>query len=218
MDHAAGIDPYIVKFEQLAEDAGYDTENAAILQFFWKGLPLGLLTSCLENDATPTNWEEWKDLARRKYLNRNIIDSIIKNRVPPGAQNGRRWPFQRGQQQFRPPPGPPPRQQAVPMDVDAIHKVTEAEKKRYLAEGRCFECGKQGHMARKCPIRLKKQGQKPRPQIKVLDAPEAKEEPPATDTKAYTPQGIIEALKNMGDEEMEALRKVYCGDEDFVDA
>ena len=37
------------------------------------------------------------------------------------------------------------------MDVDAIRKATsEAEKETYRREGRCFNCGKQGHLSHNC--------------------------------------------------------------------
>ena len=38
------------------------------------------------------------------------------------------------------------------MDVDVIRKATtEAEKDKYRKEGRCFNCGRQGHLSRFCP-------------------------------------------------------------------
>jgi hypothetical protein len=41
------------------------------------------------------------------------------------------------------------------MDTSAtIRKaVTEADKQRFRQEGRCFECGKRGHLVRDCPDR-----------------------------------------------------------------
>jgi hypothetical protein len=39
-----GVDGYIVKFEELAEEAGFDLENPSILHYFWKGLPPNLLS------------------------------------------------------------------------------------------------------------------------------------------------------------------------------
>jgi hypothetical protein len=45
----------------------------------------------------------------------------------------------------------------VPMDVDATNittpfkKLTDKERAQYRAEGRCFRCRTQGHMARNCP-------------------------------------------------------------------
>ena len=73
-------DDYIVKFKQLANDARYMFKDPAILGYFWAGLPKGLLKSCLESDRVPNNFEEWKDLVRRKAINYNIICSILGNR------------------------------------------------------------------------------------------------------------------------------------------
>jgi Retrotransposon gag protein len=53
-----GIDGYIVKFEELVEEAGFNLENPSILHYFWKGLPPNLLSQCLESDPAPNNWSE----------------------------------------------------------------------------------------------------------------------------------------------------------------
>jgi Retrotransposon gag protein len=44
MDSKKGVDSYIVKFEELAEEAGFDLENPSILYYFWRGLPANLLS------------------------------------------------------------------------------------------------------------------------------------------------------------------------------
>jgi Retrotransposon gag protein len=44
MDSKKEVDSYIVKFEELAEEAGFDLENPSILYYFWKGLPTNLLS------------------------------------------------------------------------------------------------------------------------------------------------------------------------------
>ena len=44
------------------------------------------------------------------------------------------------------------------MDVDAIRKaINEEQKAQFRKEGHCFECNRQGHMARSCPSK-KNQG------------------------------------------------------------
>jgi hypothetical protein len=52
----------------------------------------------------------------------------------------------------------PPRSNGiVPMEVDATNttlpfkQLTDEERAQYCAEGRCFRCRVQGHMARNCP-------------------------------------------------------------------
>jgi|SRR6266404_7092953 len=40
------------------------------------------------------------------------------------------------------------------MDVDAICKATmDVEKEKYRSEGRCYNCGQQGHLSCDCPNR-----------------------------------------------------------------
>jgi hypothetical protein len=41
---------------------------------------------------------------------------------------------------------------AVPMDLDAIGKLTDAERERLRKNGGCFRCRKTGHLARDCPL------------------------------------------------------------------
>jgi Zinc knuckle len=46
------------------------------------------------------------------------------------------------------------------MDVDAIttrNSLSEEEKKRLMAEGRCFFCKQQGHMSKNCPKKPSRQ-------------------------------------------------------------
>jgi hypothetical protein len=51
------------------------------------------------------------------------------------------------------------------MDVDAARRATTEEaKKKHRLDGRCFECDKQGHMARQCPRKSQRpQGQQSKP-------------------------------------------------------
>jgi len=41
---------------------------------------------------------------------------------------------------------------AVPMDLDAISKLTDPERERLRRNGGCFRCRKTGHLARDCPL------------------------------------------------------------------
>jgi hypothetical protein len=40
----------------------------------------------------------------------------------------------------------------IPMDLDAIGKLTDAERDRLHKTGGCFRCRKTGHLARDCPM------------------------------------------------------------------
>ena len=52
-----------------------------------------------------------------------------------------------------------PNDQVVPMDVDPpvftqVNKAyTDNDKRKHRSEGRCYNCSRQGHMAKECPMR-----------------------------------------------------------------
>jgi len=65
------------------------------------------------------------------------------------------------------------------MDTSASAQVskatTEADKERYCKEGRCYECGKQGHIVRACPTK----GRAPAARTVVINDTQGDNEPPA---------------------------------------
>jgi len=65
------------------------------------------------------------------------------------------------------------------MDTSASAQVskatTEADKECYRKEGRCYECGKQGHIVRACPAK----GRAPAARMVVINDTQEANEPPA---------------------------------------
>ena len=115
------------------------------------------------------------------------------------------------------------------MDVDAAitntvetrkpnERLSEDEKKKRKAEGRCFTCGKQGHISRACPKRKeggKAQGarkaeirsQQNEAETEQSSEPEA---PPTYD------QGVMAQIRAMTTEQRdEFLDKLMMAEEDF---
>jgi hypothetical protein len=103
------------------------------------------------------------------------------------------------------------------MDVDVIHKATtDAKHEKYHNEGRCFNCGKQGHLSQMCPNR------KPRiavamstPQIPVAAAPMPALSPPVDEIKMRI-RKMAKFSMTLGSEEQEFLAgELKCLGADF---
>jgi hypothetical protein len=104
------------------------------------------------------------------------------------------------------------------MDVDSLCKVTtEKEKAKYIKQGCCFKCGRQGHMACTCPICQKRQGGVPA-QIKVMETQEIEKNEAPDGT---SPTGIYAAINSLKDKDYDTLKAMYKArmkKEGFVDA
>ncbi len=117
------------------------------------------------------------------------------------------------------------------MDVDAtstsrtpappLKKLTDEERKKLSAKGRCFRCRQQGHMARLCPTRDAQGNTTPRPNAAVhtTNTNPAKSEPDKTESPRpplSKAQQIAAIEKSMTEEERGAyLDERDMGEEDF---
>jgi hypothetical protein len=162
------VDQYIADFEYNAFRAGTHPNDPYNLRQFALGLPRALAEAVIDID-TPNTFEEWKIAAQkqhrswmRKQALRNIFaPSQPRNNPGTGSSNsnsgnrgGWRWPRTDTGTGTR--PRLPPRDPNA-MDTSAVARkaITEAEKQKCRQEGRCFECGKQGHLARACPSKTR---------------------------------------------------------------
>jgi hypothetical protein len=72
------------------------------------------------------------------------------------------------------------------MDVNSVNiisnfkKLTDEEQAKYCAEGRCFRCRVQGHMARNCPKNVNTQNTMNCPNTNVQTASTSTNMPPLT--------------------------------------
>jgi hypothetical protein len=91
----------------------------------------------------------------------------------------------------------------------AIRKaaVTDAEKEKYKAEGRCFKCGKQGHLSRNCPDR----------QTQIRSANATDLAPPQYDDLAKGEKLADYALKLSAEERDVFLKKVSMAENESED-
>jgi hypothetical protein len=147
------LDNYIAHFNHLANRAGYSRDAAATIDLFAKGLDRGLLHSILGRDTVPTTMEEWERAARREQQKYALKSAMMGT--------GKKFPLWNASQRTNGRSTRHQNDQVVPMDVDdpfLSRMWSEEEKKKIRREGRCFQCGKQGHMAKNCPNRKKSQG------------------------------------------------------------
>lgn len=138
------IDEYIANFERLLAKAGWERNAHGSVEVFKQGLPKRLHWMILERDSIPGNLDEWQAAARREVQRRmqmQILATLGPRRGdflhPDAARTGvlivgegdRKWWRERA------------------------GGMSDAERKKRQAEGRCFLCGRQGHLKKGCPNR-----------------------------------------------------------------
>ena len=149
------VDDYIATFEKLLRRAGWDRDAHGSVEMFKGRLPRKLVYVILQRDQVPHTINEWQRALRNEIQRREMIEATLGARTES-------HPFNRNKFFSKTKEGPR-RWQRDPdaMDVDAAimgtdtkkgdGKLSENEKKKRQAEGRCFTCGCQGHMSRACP-------------------------------------------------------------------
>jgi Zinc knuckle len=143
------LDTYVTTFKHLAKVAGSTLNEPGTTYLFALGLKQGLMDAILHRNTQPVTLDDWITQAQTeqwKFVQWQAMKNPHAMRFawlqPQSHRNGH---------------GCHPNDQTVPMDVDppvftqVRHAYTEAQKDQYKKEGRCFECDKQGHMARECP-------------------------------------------------------------------
>ncbi|KAI3600007.1 hypothetical protein WG66_011148 [Moniliophthora roreri] len=118
-------DNYVNEFRVMADESGYDDQ--ALIHIFWKGLPNSLVAKILNQlQGRPSDLEGWYEAAIRYDEQYKYYEAVQK-----------------------------PKKFRVVDDKKKKTQLNEEEWKKYMANGRCFQCAKQGHMARDCPTKQK---------------------------------------------------------------
>jgi Retrotransposon gag protein len=62
-----GVEQYIVKFNHLLKQAGFDEDDKGSVNLFRKGLLPPLLESCIRSQPQPISMQQWQDTAKKEH-------------------------------------------------------------------------------------------------------------------------------------------------------
>jgi hypothetical protein len=181
------IDTYNATFGRLANAAGWEPDAKGTIDRYRSGLREAIQRRVINRDTMPDSMDEWQNAARKevakiKELQSSGLVGTRRNQLPRDGHS-----YQNTGQRAH---SNSSNSQHVPMDVDAANvttpfkKLTDEERAQYRAEGRCFRCRTQGHMARNCPKNANAQnvsGQR------NINAREASAAPPTNPVTPPTP-------------------------------
>jgi len=206
------LDEYIAAFQSLANHAGIDLNDPTAMTMFAQGLQGNLAETCVMQDG-PENFPQWMQAAQRNHRNWLKMQSIrntnpFRNAPQPPLRRSGANPFVWRRNNNGNPGStvvPPKPRDPNAMDVDVIRKATtETEKEKYRSEGRCFACGKQGHISRLCPDK--------KPQIALASEVSAEMAVPKATTATTSVIHSASSEKDVGDDdEVTKVAKLAIG-------
>jgi hypothetical protein len=161
------VDEYIESFGNLADLAQVPLDSPLTLDMFRVGLPKPFAMKCLRSAKDwPKTFMEWCTLARRQQEVNDLLNSHRANRQMDDTDNNddkTLWARNRGNSRQAQVNLGGPRRRESAADIGVRRRaVTEEDKVRYRAEGRCYRCCEQGHISRNCPSRV--------PQVPITNA------------------------------------------------
>jgi hypothetical protein len=118
------------------------------IQKFKDGLQQGILRAILNKETWPTTINQWKEATRREVRWFSIIKEALGDRLNNFIST-KQAKWQSSTQQLK--SLTRKKDEAVPMEVDAGQirdkdLKREVELHRLQTKGRCYRCGKQGHL------------------------------------------------------------------------
>ena len=127
------LEVYISNFRTLARQAEI-TDNNILMDYFLRGLRRDLAEKVLGAENEPATLDETVALTRKFEKHMQRADRLLKGIKLGLGQNGS------GSKASAKDPNA--------MEVD---RLSTEDRTRYKKEGRCFNCGLQGHMTKDCP-------------------------------------------------------------------
>lgn len=230
------LDTYISQHRLLVQKAGWNIAGDGARDIFGEGLKLGLKLAILRNrEELPETLEDWKKVA----INEQKKWAWVKHAKEGETTRREKWKGaleKKGTTTKARDPNT--------MDVDAakvnnadsytkLPRLTDEERERLRAEGRCFRCREQGHVSRGCPNFPPTKNYQTRPQNRVTEIVDDRDDTsdagseatvvsakPAKRTRVNNakmmPSDIVKALESLTEEERgDVLDKILLQGEDF---
>jgi Retrotransposon gag protein/Zinc knuckle len=132
-----GVEQYIVKFNRLLKQAGFDEDDKGSVNLFKKGLLPPLLESCIRSQPQPVSMKEWQDTAKKEHqIFREIQHARYQRKLGQPTQT----PRQKVQ------PNPTRFWRASGPNAMNVDLATTTEQNPCL----CYNCQKPGHFKANC--------------------------------------------------------------------
>ena len=147
------IDKYVADFKHVVRMGEYNIDETMVCQKFFQGLPKGLQGSMINFEPIDrfTHFSDWVEAAIRQHKKyqrwQNVFGGTKSQPQKPFRQKPTR---QQWQQKFAKDPNA---MDLTPGRTRARAALTEEEQVTLQKEGRCFNCKKQGHIGRNCPLK-----------------------------------------------------------------
>jgi hypothetical protein len=152
------IDEYTAKFEKLVRQANWTRNDQNTVKEYVQGMNLGLANRILSRNPQPNkhNLTAWIEAARDETVKEQertaFLGGFGKRSDIVRDNRHKKYQFSSSKKEKDP----------DAMEVDTIKvdkprskKLSEEDRKKYFAEGRCFRCGQQGHIGKNCPSKSK---------------------------------------------------------------
>jgi hypothetical protein len=225
------VDTYNATFKWLASAAEWEPDAKGTIARYRAGLRENVHRRVVNRENLPNTMAQWKEAARKEVGRIKELQSA--GLIGPRRNQSRdQHAYQTGNQRTS---HPSSNNQHVPMDVDSTNitipfrKLTDEERAKYCAEGRCFRCRTQGHMARNCPKNATSQNRTnsnaresttstPAPSVATTTTTPAISTPPPVPPKTSLAQQIRALEEKMTEEERGNYLDARDMGEDFCSA
>ena len=233
------LDTYISQHRLLVQKAGWNIAGDGARDIFGEGLKLGLKLAILRNrEELPETLEDWKKAA----INEQKKWAWVKHAKEGETTRREKWKNALDKKGTTTKTRDPNAMDVNATKVDNVNsyaklpRLTDEERERLKAEGRCFRCREKGHVSQECPnFPPTKQNKdyQTRPQTRATeiiddqdDASDTGSENTVVSTKPakrarvnnakMMPNDIVKALESLTEEERgDVLDKILLQGEDF---